>query len=548
MYSDESPRNNGWSRCLFCSLQCTLGIRDAGGGFLEAVFPPSGGLCARGTCVGELVAMVRRGTARDGRTGRDLPLEEGLRQAGAALREAAGIDIIVDGNHRAEVLALTAATVAAFPERVRGFVSLPGEDLLLLQHAWASGARTNGIGALEGIDGLLIIGDPFSSHPRSATPILEFKRRNRRAPVVVIDSSPRRTAPFASHPVIVEPHAVPAAVACAVPEGAAAFPRQTPDEIDPTGTLRRALNALSKCSRPGVIVASSPGRGCQWPSAAYFAGLVARVHGAPLGVLTQYGNARCAARFIVANAMQPVGSLAGQAPDGRALIVLGEEELCLPTGEIADYAAGASAVIHGGLQPMNGSTLYFPGTVFAEDSGTVLSADEQWEEIPAAIAPPVGMLGTTQLLRALLEAGGCSVEYARISLPEHPELVTPPPVQLSRVGGAGPLRGMLTADPEQFVNGQLTGLTRLGAREPVAVVAAADCARAGIVDGAAVTVSSEFGSCVAVARACPYQPAGFATVSCTNGNVKGLFTWELCGGLRVASPARVAVEPFGHAE
>ncbi len=244
MYSDSHAPVDSWSRCLFCSLQCALGIRDAGGGFLEPFFPPDGGLCARGQCVGELAMLVRRGTVEDTTQGRSLTLDSGIREAGRLLAEATGVDIIVDGNHRGEVLALVASVVERNRERVRGFVALPGEDLLLLQHAWSSGVRSRGLEAIEGVDGLLVVGDPFSSHPRSAKPILDFKWRSRRAPIVVIDSAPRRTALFATHPVIVEPSLVPSAVAALIPKEAAAFPRQTPGEVDPTGGLDRAMAAL----------------------------------------------------------------------------------------------------------------------------------------------------------------------------------------------------------------------------------------------------------------------------------------------------------------
>jgi hypothetical protein len=527
-----------------------LGIRDAGGGWLETVFPMDGGLCARGLCVGELAARVRRGTAHDGPTGRNLILDEGIAEAGSRLRGASGVDIIVDGNHRGEVLSLAAGLAAAHPARIRSFVALPAEDLLVLAHAWASGATTAGIEVLDDVDGLLVVGDPFSSNPRSAKPILAFKRRNRRAPLAVIDSTPRRTAVFATHPVIVEPGRVPAAVACAVPAAAAAVIRQSPREVDPTGALERALVALGKCGRVGVIIASQPGRGCSWPSAAYYAGLLARSQGTKLGVLTQYGNARGAARFIASGMLQPVGHLTSIAPEGRAAVVIGERDSCLPTGDIADWAARASVVIRGGFSAeSDAGTLSFPGVGFFEDEGSILTPEEQWEWVPAALSPPVGIPTTPVLLRAILEAGGYGVDSERPVLPEYPELVTPPALEERQaVEGAGPLRGILAADPEQFVDGQLTGLTSLlGSRIPSVLMATADCARYGVADDSIVTLTTDFGVSSATVRSCGYQPSGVVAISNTNGETKTLFGWELCGGLPVAMPSRVTIGPAGSA-
>lgn len=541
MYSDSSS-HDGWSRCLFCSLQCALGIRDAGGGRLEATFPLDGGLCSRGQCVGELAMIVRRGTAWDSREGRQLTADEGIRAAGERLGER--IDIVVDGNHRGEVLALVAALVAGNEDHIRGFVSLPGEDLLLLEHAWSSGARTGGLESLERADGLVVVGDPFSSHPRSAQPILDFKARNRRAPFVVIDCTARRTALFATHQVIVDPPSVPAAVAGLIPKDAAAFPRQSPTEIDPSGVLERAMDALTRCERLAVIIASGPGRGPQWPAAAYYGGLLARLQGSPLGVLTQYGNARSAARFVAAGALRPVGLLPQTPSDGRSVVVVGEEALCLPTGETAEYVSRASTVVHIGVTPMRAAeALEFKGVGFFEDAGSVLTGRETWEFVPPAIAPPAGVLQTTLLLRRIMEGAGYRLGDEPLRLPEHPEFVAPPASPaLAPMEGSGDLRGLLAADPEQFVDGQLTGLTSLlGAQVPTVLLSPADCGRRGITDGARVTVSSESGECAAVAKMASDQPAGSAVVSCTNGEVKGLFAWDMCHGLPIYRPTRVTV-------
>lgn len=487
---------------------------------------------------------VRRGTVRDGMTGEELPLARGIERAAAHLRDNPGLDIIVDGNHRGEVLAMVAALAARNPERIRGFVALPGEDLLMLEHAWSSGVRSGGLETVEHADGLLVIGDPFSSHPRSAKPILDFKRRNRRSPVVVIDSSPRRTALFSTHPVIIDPALVPAAVASVIPKDAAAFPRQSPGEIDPTGGLDRALSALGKCARLGIIIASAPGRGCHWSAAAYYAGLLTRVQGSVLGVLTQYGNARSASRFVASGALLPVGLMTEMAPEDRSVAVVGEQD-CLLSATVCNHVARAPHVVHIGLGPMNLTpALDFPGVGFFEDAGSVLSSDADWEFVPPALAPPDGVPSAAGMLKSIMEVAGFNVDEGPSALPKHPEFVAPqampPPAPIK---GAGPLRGLLSADPEQFVDGQLTGLTSLlGSRTPTVIVATADCTRYGIEADTPVTVSSENGQCAAVAKSCMHQPSGIAVISCTNSDAKGLFQWELCGGIPVAKPSRVFIE------
>lgn len=551
MSSEKNGIVGGFSRCLFCSLQCAFGFTEAGPDYYVPTFPQEdgAGLCARGMMVGDCISVTRRGTVQDSRTGsEEISLSEGLRRAREALSACRGVDIIVDGNHKAEVMAAAMAFAQASSEAVRSLVALPGEDVLVLQNVWASGASFGGLDSIEEADGLLVVGDPFLSHPRSARQILRFKRMNPRAPLVVIDSVGGRTSRFATHCSIVDPSRFVEAVARLAPRGEEPIPGLLSDGGDPIGGLEDCLAALTSCENLAVILASSPGRGKEWPLIGYVCGRIAKAYGTKLVILTQYGNAAAATRFISEGKLLPCGDLLEQSPGERAIILIGEELLCLPPeNSIVSYVKQAPIVVQVSVFPARElPVVHFPGAFYAEEEGHVVNQQGEWELVPAAIERPSGVVPTVELLEQLLRLEAQETVFPALqALPGQPELKAPDLVLSEpKLGGKGSMRAILMADPKHFVAGVFTadasylssarGATRV-------LMAPADCSSLGVADGGDVILSSLSNECRATVEVSTTQPPGVVAVAAFDPSARKLFPWELVDGLPIASPTRIDV-------
>lgn len=551
MSSDTVPERKNWSRCLFCSLRCTFGIGEAGPDSYVPTIPddPDSGLCVRGMVIGDLISMVRRGTVLDAREADDwVPSHQATTMAKEALGACSGIDIVVDGMHKAELLQLAAQLARESSGRIRSFVSVPGEDVLLLQNVWASDATVSPITAVETADCILVIGDPFSSYPRSALPLLRFRRAQPRAPLIVIDSVAQRTGMFGTHRIMVAPQAIHRAVARFATLGTEGVERPRFENGVVQETIDEAVNVFNRSARPVIVIGSTPGRGIEWPQAGFVAGCIARSRDAALVVLTQYGNAAGATRFLSSNALLPVGDLMDESPESRGIILIGEDLLCIPPHPMVEsYVRSAGLVVQISLVPSRQFPgIHFPGMAFAEEAGHILSDTGAWEFVPSAIPAPRGVRPISGVLAEIATGKPVSASlWDEQELPGPRELAAPE-LTFDGQGSVGEqgLLGVMMGDPQQFIGGAFTATSRFLAERaglPKVAVSRQVSEKLRVGEGDEIILATDYNECKAEVRLADGQHAGCLAVAAGNQAVRRMFPFELVDGLAVAKPTQMEV-------
>lgn len=547
MFSDVNGSLPTWSRCPLCSLRCVIGFGTTKSGGLVPLFPDGiqHGLCVRGLILADSISRHRPGTAYSGPNLEEIiPLSTALQSAGETMKKAMGIDLVIDGNQRAEVLE-EAAIYASHSERIKAYLTAPGEDVLLLLNAWASGAEIGTLNNLDPSKPLLLIGDPFTTHPRSARPILDY--RDKGGTLIVLDSASGKARGFGARNIIVNPFLQTEALAALLRAGEGSSGAM--EKIDPTGELALAAQEIDAHDLTAVVVASSPGRGENWPALGYLGGQLAIQRKGSLVPLTAYGNAAIGARYIARGSLLPVGDLFEKSMTDRVVVAVGDGALSGISEAMAYHIRDALEVIQVSLNPHpDRATMHLPGVLQVEEAGHELSNMGVWESIPAAVAPPSGIPSTVTILRDLfMEEQVFDSSADSGAFPDQPRLESP------EIGNSNPshsvdeglFTGIMIGDAGQFRFGIHTSDASYHpstANIPVAVLSPREGKDLMARFGVDCMLVSEHDSCEVKIALDPHQIEGYISISAVNHHVAALFSWKMIDGLPMAIPTRIRVK------
>ena len=555
MSSSASSPGRAASRCLLCSVGCPVRVIRAGPDqYLPDYVPHAGyaGLCGRGSVLVELLDHPERireahwhagpaaspgdpAEAGDGCVA--LGLEAAAREMAAALGDADSAAIIVDGNLDADTVA--SAGRFASGAGAKWAVLVPPSDEAMVRALDSSGCRFVGPEALASSDAMLILGDPFATHPVAAHWILAAKKARPRMPVLVLGDGSSVTADFASAAYQATPGAGLAAAVASVRTGAGA-------DAKPTAGWKEQLQS----AKQAVIVLAPDAGSASVLGLASEAAALAKETGAAVCPLTTYGNAWGSVRAASAGpAVEGTSHYrAGGATAIEAilrepietLVVIGADlESALAPQAVEEALGGVLTLIYVGPMPNATSRragLVLPSAFAFEDSGRALLGPGREVAFEPLLPPPAGVPTVREIL-AMAGAGGEA--KADVSAPVPAARM---PSNGSKVRGEGLLL-RLANDPIHFADGSLTRACRWPQAvlpRPVLVLAEADAEAAGLAEGRTAVVRGPGGSAEAVVATDARQRAGQARASAAFPAMRSVFGWE-SGAADAYEPVRVQV-------
>lgn len=542
--SSDTAVATGLTTCLFCSLGCRAGLRLGGPDqyvpdYGEGAGEDYAGLCARGSMLAELTNHRDR-LLWPLVAGKETSMADAVRRAAEALRVAAvnGRPMaFIDGNADLASLAQAAAALGKLLPKDRMAFYVPPADAELVAGCETSGAGTTAPKALRDADAILIIGNPFATHPVVAHWVLDRAKAAARGPLMVLDVRSGVTSAYATEAAVIPPgqeHVALAAMGKAL--GVRGCDADTSD-IDAV-TLGGWARTLSEASRPVVVVAAECGRAARWFEVGLLAGEIARASGGTLLPLTVYGGALGAARLSARLGLADFGTLCTLASESP-----GEVALCLGEGLADRLGGGRRCVAAMSLAPTGGEPCdtALPLAWAFETGGPVLLPGMGLVTSEAAIRPPAGVPTLSELAVALAgEPGTAVTDFADLP-PARREGGDGP--DLSPMTAAGDGQGpvvVLAGDGVNFADGSVTRRVSFAAKvlgEPTLALSRAEALALGVGDGRQVRVAASGAELVARVEVQQEQAQGQAVLSGAYPESQRLVS-AACGG---AGPAPVRV-------
>ena len=440
-------------RCTLCPAGCELGLAQAGPDRWRSEYSlrDSGGLCARGSAIGELLGHARRirtAACRTAGRAETLPLEAALRKCLSAADDKE-IIILLDGNVPCEQMRTAAAWCNDWPKAQLCFAIEPADEQLLLG-VEASGADYLAGEDLAECDAFLIIGDVFAANPTCSRGLLDRRKANARTPVVVIDPAGGSAAKFATHRVRVDPGMEFAALASIASAVGVETQMGAGQAID---AAAEAAGTIAGSKRLGVLIAAEYGRAAPWRQIGYLAGMLAKAKGGSVAPQTAGANALAAVRL--AAKLGTISLAKAVADPSAARVVVGCDILgMLGRSDLAILAAAAPLP----NRTTAAAEFVLPVAMAGEMAGTYLLQGARSVEVAPLLAPPAGVPSPAELIGALAAEAGVAKPSAapdasppqRIELPAPAapagpqESPTPPALLLARSAihaGCGALTG-----------------------------------------------------------------------------------------------------------
>lgn len=515
--------------CTLCPGFCRLGLGYSAPDKPAVDYPlqNEGGLCPRGSALGELLASparIRWPRKRNSGAGNgspalvDLSLSEGI--AAAAAKMADGAVVLFDGNVSIEEMAVLAQVGKAWPALGLCPVVLPEDEQTLLGLE-AAGATYLSDRDLAECDGFIIVGDAFAANPRIARYVMDAVKAAKRAAMVTIDSGAGVTGTFGTMQ-----------ISCPAGGELAAF--QNP----------KVAAAVAATTKLGIVIAPQTARGPFWRWLGFLAGKLAQAHGGGVAVATTGANALAAVRarkhfgwMSLAAALSPENKL--------PRLAIGTDVLGMLGGTGGPIALAAASVPN---ETTAAAEIVLPVALGCESGGTYLQAGRHPVKTVALMAPPAGVPTAAALMTMLARARGIALPAAaepavhlhldRISVSEPDELA---------VEAIDCKHLVLTSLAMHQADGSLTACaTWQRNTRPAAElrVGPADAAEMGLSSMDKVVVSSESGQAPAVVRLMKNIAPGTLSITCGYPAVRRLapYTIDAKHDTLISRPATAKVE------
>ena len=540
------------TRCMFCSLNCPLGLKSETRERFSPDYAPRDGVyegrqCFRGHYVSQLLAHPERLNRPMIRSNGDLKAadwETSFSHLAQRLGDASagGLSVLIDAQMPNEHIeaCLRIAQSAMGTDLVGVYLPAPDEGLLEgladFQDVKADPDT------LARVDTVLAVGDPFATHPVIAKRILDTKAARRSNRLIVIDCMTGKTLRFADQQLLVAP-GVEARVLDAI--RSALDGGQTDDLVHgtglTTGDVARAANGFREAERPLIILSAPEGRSPDARQLARSAGELARVAGARILALFAYGNAPGAWRMARREGALTCGQwLAGTRTRGVAATLLVGIDLARAVPErvwspvLAEGGVVAAAAALPG-RTFKRAEVVFPMSLWCEMDGALDSYALSGLKQTGAACVPSGARDPSEILAGLAEplpqSGETAVADEQLS-DEAPE----PEGDLTLVSYLGHL---------DFADGALTRrLDWVQAMEPRArlFINPTDAERLGVCDGDMAHVAAVESAAELAAHVSDDVPAGVVAAPMGFPEVRELMSWNVRADSTVdVGPSRVSV-------
>ncbi|UCD28585.1 MAG: hypothetical protein JSV03_16135, partial [Planctomycetota bacterium] len=523
-----------------------------------------GKICARGQMMADLMHNPNRIYRAGDRSGPTAP-GDAIQSIVDHIRAGSGrrrLAVWLDGNIAIEDLAAARSLCEQIGDSSQSLIHIPPHELGAVEGLDAAGVPQAAPKDWQDADALLIIGNPFATHPPAAPFLMRWGKKRADTPMVVIDSVAGVTGSYTSDNIVCRPgYECWVLAAILKSAGLKGMTDWLPDEaglrqlITDSGvdveSVNRAALKLRSAQRPAVVVAPQSGGADRWRALTATAASWARQKGGMVSVLTGSANALGISRYMRKHGIKDWAS-AGAGNQRRAvdmlLIVGWEPTSAYPRSmwgsafATAQNVVMANAFIPGEWEEYD-QTL--PLALGSEAGGLYVLADVQCCAVDPLLTPPAGVPTVRELFAMLGECYGCSVQF---TVGNDDVVAAPLKIQAPKASSTAVPEGwpaVMIADSMQYFDGQITQHT-VWSRQlnllPELWVSPADAATIGVSDGQTIRISNANGQAMVRVVAAKDQPeiggcfsevkpsaqtAGWLAVSGGYPEIRRLASWQL---------------------
>jgi len=413
------------SRCMMCPAGCEVRLTPSGPDMWRTEYPTGeeGGLCPRGSALGELLTHPRRIREPMKRVSRRLERIDMTSAIREILDAASGrrITFMVDGAFPCEQLGLSAGWCKSWEGARIAFAIEPSERQLLMGLESASPNYLD-VNELSECDGFVIIGDAFSANPICAKGVLDRREQDPRTPIVGIDPGSGVAVKFATHRVETAPQGEAGALACLAAAGLSE--QKIGISADSEESAESAAKAIADCKRLGVLIAAEYGRTDAWGWIGRISAKLGRSLGG--GVCPQTTGANALGAVRLSERLGAI-SLDRAVSSGDLLVAIGSDVLGMLGREEPKVFAAAAAFPN---RTTEQAEIVLPVALGCELSGTYLQSCARKVQVSGLLDPPLGVPSPVGVIQALAEAGG-----ARTPATLDADPLTPVEIKAPEAGG-----------------------------------------------------------------------------------------------------------------
>lgn len=522
-----SGSKDNLSRCTLCPALCELELAWKGPDIPRVEYPRQSGkgLCPRGAAMGELLASPSR-IRKAAISGRQVPMLDAVASIAERIKDNGAI-FFIDANLPLEEVVAVAETVSGWQQAELCLIGSPEDEQLILGLE-ASGAAYIAQEDLSQCDGFVVIGDVFATNPRCSRYVLDVLMSNRRAPMVVIDSSGSIVAKFARTLISCKPG----------------------EEIEAlkSGELTAAVEP---CKKLGVIVSAEPARGRIWRQLGFLAGQLAKSHGGGVAVQTAGANAIAAIRLNQQYKLTPLAEAVSPGVE-KTRIAIGVDILGILDRLEVEVAVAAAAVPN---ETTKSAEIVLPVPLPCEMEGNFLQSGHRLTKVSALMPSPAGVPSVSELVKMIASSAGFKASAFSGKLPALEPITIDAPAALAESAGvfdddAGSKTLTMFRQSTHHYAGTLTSQASWQGKgnSPFQVrINPADAAELGLKDLDTVRLETKSAGTVAQVQVVEHIPAG--TLAVPEGYPQGrrLIRYEIDSELQavVSYPAKVKLEKIG---
>jgi hypothetical protein len=470
----------------------------------------------------------------------------------------------VDGNIAAEDLAAAKAFCDGVGDKARLLVHLPPHDRGVAEGLDAAGVEQSPPSSWREADAVVVIGNPFATHPPVARELMRWGAERAKTLLVVIDSSAGLLSTYTPDHFVCRPGYEYWVVAALLdPASNEAMSVLASSGID-TGRLKNAAGRLRDAKRPAVVVAPQSGGADRWRALTSVAAKWCKGHGGGMSILTGHANAVAVSRYMHRHGIEDWVSVCagGGFGDVGALLVVGFDPSCAyPRRMWEGPAQQAELVVMASAYPPVDEEWVdevIPLALGSEAGGTYILADGKTHAVEPVCAAPSGVPTVRGLFSRLAGALGEGPGVSEADVSPAPG-DAPAPARPSQEASNG-WPAVLIADPAAYFDGQMSRhaawVQQMHAL-PELWISPVDARSLGVDDGQTVKVRNaqgaadvqviyahhqpEFGGCFAEIRTGD-RVSGWVAVNGSRAEIRQLASWDFAAPDEAALAGTIQLE------